>query len=387
MQEKQEQKNPLVIGEFGKIIHDLVMSYGGYVNAHSHLDRADTLDSRYLAHYGIDPLEVVSLPLKVKQVLTGELHKGPAYQDETDLYARMKKCLELAVKTGVRELVSFIDATPDIGLKAVEIAANLKEQFKEQIKFKIAAHPIFGFKDDPKLKTSRWDLFKEACKIADIVGALPEKDDRPDSIGFDEHVKRVITLGMTNNKEMHIHVDQDNDYSREHTLNVIQAVRWLVGEADSEDEEPKIWLIHVLSPSAYPEEKFYKVLEGLKKYNIGVICCPKAAVTMMQMRSLISPIHASMARVLEMALFGIRIKIGTDNIADMFIPSSSGSMLEEVLTLSDNLRFSSPVVLAKLAAGLALNRSDENIVRRHLEEYKKALVKANPDFRFCLPLD
>ena len=49
-----------------------VMEYGGWVNAHTHLDRADTTSEKYLHHVSMDPVEASSYPLSVKQDLTGD---------------------------------------------------------------------------------------------------------------------------------------------------------------------------------------------------------------------------------------------------------------------------------------------------------------------------
>ena len=100
-------------GAFAGAIHELALKYGGYLNAHAHLDRAGTLDNKYLEHCGTTPLSASSVPLRVKQTLTGELHKGPAYEAK-NLKTRMTRCLKLAAATRIKRLVSFIDATPDI---------------------------------------------------------------------------------------------------------------------------------------------------------------------------------------------------------------------------------------------------------------------------------
>ncbi|MBI2053610.1 MAG: hypothetical protein HYT41_02610, partial [Candidatus Sungbacteria bacterium] len=280
---------------FEGVIGTLVAGYGGYVNFHSHLDRAATLKHKYLAHYGINPLDVATLPLQVKQVLTGELHRGPAYEKQ-DLEARMRAQLDLMIAGGVRQVVSFIDVTPDIGLVAIGVAAGLRREYADKIDFRIASHPIFGFKDDPDFEKSRWEVFMEAAQYADVIGALPEKDDRPDSIGEDEHLRRVIELGKVLHKEVHIHVDQENDPSQHQTLDLIQAVRWLGSPEIPDHKGPTVWAIHAISPSAYTEERFREVLEGLRKYNIGVVCCPRAALSMRQLRPISAPTHNSIAR-------------------------------------------------------------------------------------------
>ena len=380
---------PNGVAEPARVIFDLVQGYGGFVNAHAHIDRAFTTGKKYLAHCGRNPLDAVSLSLEQKQVLMGELHDGPAYQDPDDLSGRMELAVLQQIDHGVRELVSFIDVTPDIGFRALDAAKKIRETYREKIVFRIATHPIFGFKKDGKHEISRWDLFKQACmmKEVEIIGALAEKDDRADSVGWDSHTRRVLELGLALNKDVHMHLGQANDPNQHDVLDAIQFVRCFVGEPQSVEDPPKVWFIHAISPSAYSERTFMKVLEGLVRYNIGVIVCPKAAVTMLQLRSIVSPTHACIARVLEMALFGAKVRLGTDNIADMFIPFSSGRMIDEVVTLAENIRFSSPSVLAKLAAGRDLNFSDKDAIKEHLRHYNTSLVRANPDFKFCMPSD
>lgn len=382
-----QRRNTLIqAGPFGEIVNTLVQKYGGYVNAHAHLDRSCTLGPHYLEHYGITPLQATSATLRVKQSHTGELHKGEAYSGP-DLRQRIVSALEDSAKMGVREIISFIDATPDIGLRAIEIAANLREEYRGVISLKIAVHPIFGFKYDKLYSESRWEIFQKACEVADIIGGLPERDDRPDSVGFDEHLRRILELGKKLGKPVHVHVDQDNDPRQHHTLDLIEAVRWIGSPEVSDERGPTVWAVHVISPSCYPENKFRQVLDGLKTRNIGVIVCPRAAISMRQNRALQTPTHNSIARILEMAYFDIPVLIGTDNIADMFVPTSSGSMLWEVLRMADDLRFYIPEVLAKLAATIPLNHTDKETIRLHLIQDVKVFQAADPSFNFCLPLD
>lgn len=371
--------------DMGQMVHELVRGYGGYCNAHTHLDRAYTLDPRYLVHYGMTPLEATSAPLRVKQNLVGELHKGPAYKDRFDLEERMRATLQEMRNAGVRSCVSFIDATPDVGLGAIEAAVSVREQCREETTLHIAAHPIFGFKEDSRYPQSRWEVFREACEMADIVGGLPEKDDRPDSIGFNAHIRRILELGIELHKPVHVHVDQDNDPRQEHTLRLIEAVRWMGSPRCSKEGEPTVWAVHCISPSAYNEKKFRKVLDGLRESNIGVICCPRAALSMRQNRAHSGPAHNSIARVLEMVLAGVQVRLGSDNLADMFVPTAS-SMRHEVAVLVEALRCYIPQVFAKLAAGLALNENDKELVRQHLAQDLKVFREAAPNFQFCLDL-
>jgi hypothetical protein len=78
-----------------------------------------------------------------------------------------------------------------------------------------------------------------------------------------------------------------------------------------------------------------------------------------------------MARILEMLDAGVEVKIGTDNICDVFVPSSDGCMLTEIKILSNAIRFYIMNVLAKLATGKKLNEMDKEMIRRSLAADKE----------------
>ncbi|HLC70927.1 MAG TPA: hypothetical protein VJI32_02910 [Candidatus Nanoarchaeia archaeon] len=358
--------------EFYQRLHEAVTRHGGIVNAHLHLDRASTLDSKYLAHVGIDPLQASSLPLSVKQDLTGDLHRGPAYERE-DLMRRMGEQLNDLITAGTRKAYSFIDVTADnVRTTAFEIALTLKKEKKNSLDFYVGAYPIFGFKDD---EPQRWDLFEQAAHSADFLGTLPERDARAGHIGYDEHIRRTLALAHKLQKPIHYHLDQGNDPREDGTETVIEAVRWLGSPKIEGETGATVWAVHVISPSAYEEERFERMLEGLEEYNIGVICCPSAAISMRQYRPITTPTHNSISRILEMAQRKIPVRLGSDNIADVFLPATTASLYDEVLVLANALRFYNVEVLAKLMCGVQLNNMDRKAIHDSLEEDKKVFAK------------
>ena len=367
--------------DFRPILTQLVQELGGAVNFHAHIDRAHTLHPRYLEHFGLTPLAATSAPLKVKQSLAGQLHIGPAYTEE-DLDRRMRKVIERSRDMGVVRLVTCIDATPDIGLRAIRVALRLKEEFANIMRIEIVPHPIFGFKEDRRFPTSRWDRFQEACAMCDGVGSLPERDVRHDSIGHTEHLRRTLLLGKELKKPVYVHIGQANDPRERDIFELIDAVKWLDYRSGQYDE-PVVWAIHDISSSAFCEQDFARVLAGHIEYNIGLICCPKAGVSMRQNRALIGPTRNSIARVLEVALCGIHVRLGTDNISDLFVPTSTEDMLDQAIVLADVLRFYDPAVLAKLVAGVKLNDNDKETIRLHLERDIARFKKTDSSFKFC----
>ena len=343
-----------------------VGNLGGWFNAHAHIDRAFVMEAKYVEHADMDPWEIATYPLEAKQHTTGALHEGLAYTNKS-LEDRMDLSLETAIKYGTRRLDSFIDATADvIGLKAIEVAVNIKNQHKERIDFRVGAYPIFGFMDSDK---QRWEVFEEGAKIADFIGTLPERDMRADHIGFKDHFKRVIELGnKLDGKEIHMQIDQTNHPDENGTETLIEAVRWLRPDArgHSMKREPTVWAVHALSIASYTEERFQRVMEGLKETNIGIIVCPSATLSNKQNRHIIVPMHNSITRVLELLLADIPIRLGSDNVEDFFLPAGSFDMYLEIREAANALRFYNFATWAKIATGNRLNEIDKMKIKNAL---------------------
>jgi len=365
------------------LIRRSVQEAGGFLNGHAHLDRALVMDPKYVSHADMDPWEIATYPLEVKQHTTGVLHEGLAYTRES-LYERMGIALDASIRFGVTRLDTFIDTTADgVELRALEVALDLKAKYKDKIDLRVGAYPIFGFKDD---EPRRWEVFVAAASLADFIGTLPERDARKGHIGFKEHFRRVIELANSlGGKEVHFHVDQTNLPDEEGTLTLIEAVRWLrpahyrkqyshqesaqggrqekQARSLQESQEPTIWAVHALSVASYSEEKFRKVVEGLKETNIGVIVCPTATLSNRQDRRIMVPMHNSITRVLDFLIEDIPVRIGTDNVQDFFLPAGSFDMYNEIVTAANALRFYNYSTWAKVAAGKKLNEVDKMKIR------------------------
>lgn len=376
---------PRELSPYDIMVLTLVQEHGGFYNAHTHLDRADTVLADYLGHINTTPIESGVLPLKAKQNLTGDLHRGKAYT-EADLKERMAAVLERQIKYGTTGLATCIDVTPDIkddGMLAFKIAKELQKQFADRIAIKIAPNPIFGFKKD----SGRWEVFKAAAQEADYLSALPEKDDfsdphtRDGKVGYRSHLRMVLDLACELKKEVHLHLDQANNSKEEGTKTLIEGLKWLDQPMIDGQASPTVWVVHMISPSAYSEERFKEIIDGLLEHNIGVIVCPSAAVSMRQLRAIMAPTHNSIARVLELLKARVPILMGTDNICDVYVAQDSGDMLAELINLGHAIRFSTPHVLAKIAAGVKLNEVDLSVIGEALYQDRKVFLDIDPNWK------
>jgi cytosine deaminase len=364
---------------FYKKLDTRIKELGGIFNAHLHLDRAGTLDDVYMQSAGMQILETSYISLLKKHSLITALHEGLAYEKD-DLVRRVNEYLDIMVAAGTTRADTLVDVTPDrVGLSAMQTLLEIKYERANQIDVRIGAYSPMGYTD---AEPERWELIEEASAHADFLGALPEADDvadYPDNIGFHEHCRRMLLLSQKLGKPVHVHVDQRNEPTECGTEKLIEAVNEF-GPIRTDSEEPSVWAVHLISPSTYPEERFEKMVQGLVEANIGVICCPSAALGMRQLRPLNSPTYNSIPRVLEMLAAGVHVRLGSDNIADICSPSTTAHLMDEIFILSAALRFYQVDILAKLGAGVLLSSDDREFIRNHLarndSEIEKVLRQA-----------
>lgn len=177
----------------------------------------------------------------------------------------------------------------------------------------------------------------------------------------------MLLLAQELGQMLHVHTDQRFESSECGTERLVESVR-RHGAPKSSTNEPMVWAVHVVSPSTYDDDRFFRLLDDMAELNIGVIVCPSAALGMRMLRPLTSPTANCIPRVLEMLTRGVQVRIGSDNVADICSPSTTANLNHEMLVLSSALRFYQPEVLAKLMCGKPLERSESDFVQMHLEK-------------------
>lgn len=356
-----------------------IASKGGLFNAHLHLDRAGTLK---LSRASLDK-DTSSLSLAAKHGLIPSIHASIDY-DEDRLATRCSFYLDQMVSAGTRCAATCVDVTADrVGLSAFKVFLDLKNSYAEKLNLHVGAYSPLGFKAD---EPERWQLLVSGARDADFIGSLPERDDQlayPGHIGLEQHCIQILALSQELRKSVHIHVDQRNDPLEDGTERLIATVRQL-GLSFDRSQEPMIWLVHVISPSGYDEPRFAELLSALVELNIGIICCPSAAISMRQLRPILAPTHNSMARVLEMLAAGIHVRLGSDNICDITSPAGTCDLINEIFILANALRFYDIDILAALAAGTKLNQSQCSQIMDHLKADRSEITQAITNNRLSL---
>ncbi|MCK5149754.1 hypothetical protein KAJ87_02420 [Candidatus Pacearchaeota archaeon] len=346
---------------YEKEVRNYSKDFGGFFNAHAHGDRAFTRRDEFYVDIGRSKDEIERLSLKDKQGLVWALHTGRAFSKDS-LLERMSCLLEDSIKYGTRRIDSCIDVTYNTGLKSFEIAKTLKKKYKDKIDFRLGAYNVSGFKDsDPE----RSEIFEQACKEADFIVALAEKDRGEEHIGEKQHNIYMLNLGLKFNVPVHFHVGQANTPKDRGAEVLFECMDWMYNLDKRLDSKsfPKNMLVHDISASCYSKKDFEKHCNQLLKYNLGVICCPTAGISMRQESKYKSRIHNSLARVWDFALRKIPVFLGTDNINDVFVPSSTPDMYDEIFTFSNSLRGYDERILAKIACGKELDDFDRGKIK------------------------
>jgi cytosine deaminase len=363
-----------MVTKFYADVSQSIAELGGFHNAHIHLDRANTLEDGYVDNGKISVLQNSHISLQKKHALIATVHESIAYSND-DLLRRAKASIDTMVQSNTSTADTMVDVTADcVGTSALELLRDHAAS-RTDINLRVAAYTPLGFKDS---KPEQWNIFERGVALADFIGSLPEADDRndyPDNIGFDEHCMRMLALVQKTQKMLHVHTDQLNIEAENGTERLIDCMRKMNVSPQDANGDPLVWVVHMISPSTYNQKRYEKLIDGLLECNIGVISCPSAAIGMRQLRSLVSPTYNSIPRILDMASRGVRIRIGSDNIADMCSPSTTANLMDEIFVLSAAERYYNPGILAKFGSGLPLVSEEmeqlrEHLVRSELEEQR-----------------
>ena len=349
-------------------LRERIAEHGGVLNAHLHLDRSGTHDETLrIMRDAVSVNNRSSLSLATKHSLIPSIHASCCYEPAL-LAERVRTYIDLLVAAGTTRADTLVDVTADrVGLTALEVFLLLKHEYRDVLDLRVGAYSPLGFKDS---ESQRWEILVEGARLADFIGGLPERDDQadyPDHIGFAESCGRLVTLSQQLGKPLHLHIDQKNLANENGAECAIGVINDLGVRVRSIDGEPSIWFVHMISSSAFEESRFQKLLTSLVEHRLGVICCPSAAISMRQIRSVSAPTHNSIARVLDMLAAGVPVRLGSDNICDITSPAGTTDLLDEVFVLCNAIRFYDEAILAKLAAGVLLNADDRSRIQKHLK--------------------
>jgi len=301
-----------------KNIIDKIKQNGGFVNAHSHIDRANTS--------GFFSKKEQYLFLKEKWKLVDKIKNESSTNDYKE---RMLKCIKDQQKFGVTALLSFIDIDDVAGFRAIDAATEIKRE--TEIDFKIACQTLKGVLDK---KYEAMILYQ--MPNIDIIGSLPSAD--ADS---SLHLDRVMSWAKKYNKRLHVHVDQLNTPEEKETeLLARKTMQWGI--------EDKVTAVHSISLACHPKYYRDEVYKMSRDAGLSFVSCPSAWIDHPRREDL-APIHNSITPVDELIQNDLIVAIGSDNIMDVYKPYCDGDMLFELRMLLEACKVYDEDSLVKIA--------------------------------------
>lgn len=300
-----------------------IINHGGWANCHAHFDKAFYITK--------EDLDKTMVDMEQKWLMSDHIKRASSQEE---IAGRIRMALDIMVNQGVSIACSFVDAYEAVGHKAIDAANQVKEEYKNKIKFVIATQPLGGLIDAKARK-----LYEEITAKADVAGGLPSKD-RPND---DENYDILFGIAKNLNKPIHIHIDQENNPNERDTEKLI---RYTI----KHNYQGRVVAVHALSVSAQPKESRKEIYKKLADAGISVVVSPSAALSMRQLDQFTSPVHNSIANVPELLEAGVLVGLGVDNISDFYEPFIDGDMWTEMRVLQEACRYYNFEELVKIAS-------------------------------------
>ena len=297
-----------------------IIDNGGFVNAHAHLDRANTAE--YFTK------EEQYKFLKQKWKLVDRIKKDSSYDDYK---RRIESALDKQKSFGVTQVCSFIDID-DIASSNAAQAARVVRTSRKDIGLKIACQTLKGV-----LNPVQDALIREQLFFIDIIGSLPGGDkDREE-----QHIDKIMKWGREYNKRLHVHVDQLNTPGEKET-------ELLARKTIQHGMEGRVTAVHSISLACHPKLYRKEVYRMSKDAGLSFITCPSAWIDHPRREDL-APIHNSITPVDELIENDLVVAIGSDNIHDIYKPYSDGDMMFELRLLLEACKIYDEHELIKIA--------------------------------------
>ena len=302
-------------------ILDKIAKNGGWVNCHSHIDRAFTIDEKLY--------RLANAYRHEKWKLNTDLRKNSTVPQ---IYDRMARSLELMITQGVSAIGSFIDIDPYMKDKTIVAAQKIKDNYKSQITVKFINHSSYGI-----LTKETRDWFEVGADFADIIGGMLKAN----AENQEEYLDIMLQTAKDKGKMTHIHIDEENVTSEKET-------ETLAKKTIEHDMQGKVVGIHGISINCHPKSYRDNLYKLMKKAGVMMIACPISWLNSRRNEEL-TPTHNPTTPVDEMIPEGIVVGIGTDNIADLFMPYNDGNLWNDLRVLMEMNRLYDIEELVKIA--------------------------------------
>jgi len=279
-----------------------------FVEAHLHIEKALLLD--------LMPGEVCSVGDAI--AATAALKRG--FTRDT-MRARAEAVLRMARRHGTLYARAHVEVDPILGLSALEMALELREQLAGLMGLQVVAFPQEGIQKSPGTE----DLLRESLRLgADALGGAPYVD--PDPVA---HLDTLFRLAQQFGVPLDLHADFVDDAPP--TPPGLTA-RHAAERALSDGYVGRVTLGHATALGALPPAELDPLAALLARADVSVVTLP-ATDLYLGGRNDTYNVRRTLAPVAALRAAGVNVAYASNNVRNAFTPYGNADPLEVGLLL------------------------------------------------------
>lgn len=310
-----------VIADIGEIEGEGIDAAGrlvlpGFVNSHTHLDKADLLSRMRPNQFGFTLEENRALLREFKAGYTADEIRG-----------RARRVIHAMLCQGITAIRTQVDVDPTAGLTPLEALVQLKAECAAYVTIQVCAFPQEGVVN-PDART----LLERALENgADLLGGLPLVEKTPED--RQRHVDLLFSMAKAYDVDLEVQVDESND-PRDFVL------PYLAGKTIAEGHEGRVAATHCISLAHVDAAEADKTIRLVRDAGMTIIVTPSCNLITRFPEDVRGRGYNSIVRLKDLLAHGVPVALGTDNIRDIFYPLGNGSMIREMHVLATTTRMS-----------------------------------------------
>lgn len=300
-----------------------IQQKGGWVNAHAHIDRAYTVTA--------ENFHLSERQRSEKWALNHELRLNSTVDQ---IYDRMAKAIEHLLAQGVTALGSYIDVDYAVKDKAILASQRIRERYGKQIRLKFLNQSSYGLFDQSK-QGLEW--FNIGAEFVDIIGGLLKADAGKSA----EHLDILLGTAKKLDKMVHVHIDELN-LPEEHETEL------LAQKTIEHGMQGRVVGIHGISINCRPKSERQRIFKLMEQAQMMMVACPVSWLNARRSEQL-APIHNPLTPVDELLEYDVPVALGSDNIADIWMPWNTADMWLDIRVLLEGCRIYDLDILSDIA--------------------------------------
>jgi cytosine deaminase len=277
----------------------------GFVDAHAHLDKAYLLaDAEALGPLAPDVASAIAIVARLR-------HRMSAHE----VRARAHRAIDTMVRHGTIAARIHVELDPDDTDTPIALHLQLAEEVAGRCELQLVAFPQHGL----GTAAARRALAAGMDAGLTVVGGCPYVDDDPMA-----HLDEVFALADRHGAPLDLHLDFDDDPSGSLIPAVVERTKAL-------GMTGQITIGHATTLAALAPDDQAAMLDLLASVDAGLVVLPFSDL---HLAGHGDPGTRSIGPVGRALDAGVRVAIGTNNLANPFAPSGNGSLLHAAWLVS-----------------------------------------------------